>query len=282
MDASRIKTVEVCSNLERKARKLAEQELKKQGAVFVQVFSYPHGTATAPPQCGPLSASYRPTDGLCCRLPHGRNTRPQHQTHWDGDTPQERSKIFFPDKSFDLADVGEAIVSIAKELDTFGFLTGEMVKRTSLLDGAAHSPPTIASLMDGVLCASDRRGCQYKCHDRMAIFCYQHQMILKQKTAVAVYIVQSFLFHDNHSFTTIFRYCIIYHVITMIAILKKGGQPYVSHNPICCKRVASSARLFWRVSSFDEQPSQRNAISHSASTVCGGEGYPYPKRTGSS
>lgn len=39
MDASRIKTVEVCSNLERKARKLAEQELKKQGAVFVQVFS---------------------------------------------------------------------------------------------------------------------------------------------------------------------------------------------------------------------------------------------------
>lgn len=55
-------------------------------------------------------------------------TRLNAHPEWDGDTPQERSKIFFPDKSFDLADVGEAIVSIAKELDTFGFLTGEMVK----------------------------------------------------------------------------------------------------------------------------------------------------------
>lgn len=46
----------------------------------------------------------------------------------DGFIPQGQSKIFFPDKSFTLADVGEADVSVAKEFDTYGFLTGEMVK----------------------------------------------------------------------------------------------------------------------------------------------------------
>lgn len=39
MDASRHKTVEVCTNLERKAKKLAEQELKKQGYFFVIIQS---------------------------------------------------------------------------------------------------------------------------------------------------------------------------------------------------------------------------------------------------
>ena len=44
MDASRYKTVEVCTNSKKKAIKLAEQELKKQGAFFVMVnFCEPKG-----------------------------------------------------------------------------------------------------------------------------------------------------------------------------------------------------------------------------------------------
>lgn len=44
----------------------------------------------------------------------------------DGNTL--KGKIFFPDRAFVGADSGEALVSIAKEFDTYGFLSGEMVK----------------------------------------------------------------------------------------------------------------------------------------------------------
>lgn len=36
-------------------------------------------------------------------------------------------KVFFPDRSFIGVDVGEAIVSISKEFDTYGFLKGRMI-----------------------------------------------------------------------------------------------------------------------------------------------------------
>lgn len=41
-------------------------------------------------------------------------------------------KVFFPDRSFKDCDVGDAIVSVAKEFPTYGFLTGEMVKCPSV------------------------------------------------------------------------------------------------------------------------------------------------------
>lgn len=37
-------------------------------------------------------------------------------------------KFFFPDKNFVTADIGKAMVSISKEFNNYGFLTGEMVK----------------------------------------------------------------------------------------------------------------------------------------------------------
>ena len=44
---------------------------------------------------------------------------------WEG--TGHKGKMFFPDRSFVGADMGEAIVSISKEFDTYGFLTGKMV-----------------------------------------------------------------------------------------------------------------------------------------------------------
>ena len=44
---------------------------------------------------------------------------------WEGFS--RKGKVFFPDRSFVGADMGEAIVSISKEFDTYGFLTGKMV-----------------------------------------------------------------------------------------------------------------------------------------------------------
>ena len=49
-------------------------------------------------------------------------------THPERDGRTVKGKIFFPDKSFVGADSGAAVVSIAKEFDTYGFLSGEMVK----------------------------------------------------------------------------------------------------------------------------------------------------------
>jgi len=45
-----------------------------------------------------------------------------------GNSPEGKGKIFFPDHNFKAADVGEALVSVSKEMDNFGFVTGEMVK----------------------------------------------------------------------------------------------------------------------------------------------------------
>lgn len=40
----------------------------------------------------------------------------------------QNGKVFFPDRSFKNADIGDAIVSVSMEKDKFGFVTGEMVK----------------------------------------------------------------------------------------------------------------------------------------------------------
>lgn len=53
-------------------------------------------------------------------------TRINAHPEWDG--KRAKGKIFFPDRSFVGADSGAAFVSIAKEFDTYGFLSGEMVK----------------------------------------------------------------------------------------------------------------------------------------------------------
>lgn len=48
--------------------------------------------------------------------------------HPERDGTVGKGKVFFPDRSFAGADVGRAIVSISKEFETYGFLTGEMEK----------------------------------------------------------------------------------------------------------------------------------------------------------
>lgn len=48
--------------------------------------------------------------------------------HPERDGKTLKGKIFFPDRSFVGADSGAATVSISKEFDTYGFLSGEMVK----------------------------------------------------------------------------------------------------------------------------------------------------------
>lgn len=49
-------------------------------------------------------------------------------THPERDGTHGKGKVFFPDRSFVGAVYGEATVSVEKELDTYGFLSGEMVK----------------------------------------------------------------------------------------------------------------------------------------------------------
>jgi hypothetical protein len=48
--------------------------------------------------------------------------------HPERDGLRGKGKVFFPDRSFVGADCGDAVVSIVKEFDTYGFLSGEMVK----------------------------------------------------------------------------------------------------------------------------------------------------------
>lgn len=61
--------------------------------------------------------------------------------HPEQDGHKKKGKIFFPDRSFVGADLGRAKVSISKEFDTYGFLTGkmepyEMVDMNNFLDWA--------------------------------------------------------------------------------------------------------------------------------------------------
>lgn len=55
-------------------------------------------------------------------------TRINAHPELNGKTHLGPGKLFFPDHSFTLADVGEAKVSISKEFDKYGFLTGEMIR----------------------------------------------------------------------------------------------------------------------------------------------------------
>lgn len=62
-------------------------------------------------------------------------------THPELDGRKKKGKIFFPDRTFAGADLGRAKVSISKEFDTYGFLTGkmesyEMVDMKEFLDWA--------------------------------------------------------------------------------------------------------------------------------------------------
>lgn len=61
----------------------------------------------------------------------GKDGRPYVQLNLHPEVNGEygRRKIYFPDKSMVGADVGEAIITSAKEFDKFGFLKGEMVKK---------------------------------------------------------------------------------------------------------------------------------------------------------
>lgn len=82
-------------------------------------------------------------------------------------------KFFFSDKNFVTADIGKAMVSISKEFDNYGFLTGEMVKvedvpeLEAILDWAWEERLPIEEL---VVINHPGRGRYYAIDDGEAIF----------------------------------------------------------------------------------------------------------------
>lgn len=94
-------------------------------------------------------------------------------SHPERDGKMSKGKIFFPDRSFIGADSGEALVTIAKEFETYGFLSGEMLKygmpdMEDFLDWAWEAKANIQNVFlinhpgRGEYLAVEDRGCKQR------------------------------------------------------------------------------------------------------------------------
>lgn len=108
----------------------AEAEAERMGlqptVIYEHAYKFPTqigrlDTSIIEPLPKELFVTFQPgKKGPMCRI----NSHPER----DGFVHINKAKIFFPDKTFQHPDIGPAYVSVSKELETFGFLTGHMIR----------------------------------------------------------------------------------------------------------------------------------------------------------
>ena len=165
------------------------------GEILYDAYSYILNTKNCEPLKFPRRVEFTTSENGDGRLVVRFNAHPEY------DGSYSSGKYYFPDKSFK-ACIGPAMVSISKESETYGFLTGEMIKPDNvpefdkLLDWAwAYKPDGKVAIINspfrGTYYASEVATDDAQQYFRSYQRFYVNELLKKDKCDVADYIKEA-------------------------------------------------------------------------------------------